>query len=162
MDFMNLNQAAHGDRKYDFIGACFRKLRKVIAGFWQDEEVQGRIGSWMKAAVGMAVSKFIKGYKRLLFGAIIAYLAMNQRTAVIFLVIQPRPLADTLQNRHNGFSPLRQGVLHPGRNFTVGFPRHNLGGDQLLQRRRQNGVRDVPHLFAQLAVPLTMKFVSDS
>ncbi len=60
MDFMNLNQAAHGDREHGFIGARLRKSRKVIAGFWQDEEVQARIGSWMKAAVGVAVSKSMK------------------------------------------------------------------------------------------------------
>ncbi len=60
MDFMNLNQAAHGDREHGFIGARLRKPRKVIAGFWQDEEVQARIGSWMKAAVGVAVSKSMK------------------------------------------------------------------------------------------------------
>ena len=60
MDFTNLNQAAHGDREHGFIGARLRKPRKVIAGFWQDEEVQARIGSWMKAAVGVAVSKSMK------------------------------------------------------------------------------------------------------
>ena len=60
MDFMNLNQAAHGDREHGFIGARLRKPRKVIAGFWQDEAVQQRIGSWMKAAVGVAVSKSMK------------------------------------------------------------------------------------------------------
>ena len=60
MDFMNLNQAAHGDREHGFIGARLRRPRKVIAGFWQDEDVQRRIGSWMKAAVGVAVSKSMK------------------------------------------------------------------------------------------------------
>ena len=60
MDFMNLNQAAHGDREHGFIGARLRKPRKVIAGYWQDEDVQSRIGSWMKAAIGVAVSKGMK------------------------------------------------------------------------------------------------------
>ena len=60
MDFMNLNQAAHGDREHGFIGARLRRPRKVIAGFWQDEDVRARIGSWMKAAVGAAVSKSMK------------------------------------------------------------------------------------------------------
>nr|WP_325229693.1 L-arabinose isomerase [uncultured Oscillibacter sp.] len=60
MDFMNLNQAAHGDREHGFIGARLRKPRKVIAGFWQDGDVQTRIGSWMKAAVGVSVSKSMK------------------------------------------------------------------------------------------------------
>ena len=60
MDFMNLNQAAHGDREHGFIAARLRMPRKVIAGYWQDEAVLGRIGSWMKAAVGVAVSKSMK------------------------------------------------------------------------------------------------------
>ena len=60
MDFMNLNQAAHGDREHGFIGARLRKPRKIIAGYWQDEDVQARIGSWMKAAIGVAVSKDMK------------------------------------------------------------------------------------------------------
>ena len=60
MDFMNLNQAAHGDREHGFIGARLRKPRKVIAGYWQDPDVHKRIGDWMKAAVGVAVSKDMK------------------------------------------------------------------------------------------------------
>ena len=60
MDFMNLNQAAHGDREHGFIGARLRSARKVIAGYWQDDEVLERIGSWMKAAVGAAFSKKLK------------------------------------------------------------------------------------------------------
>ena len=60
MDFMNLNQAAHGDREHGFIGARLRSQRKVIAGYWRDEPVQARLGSWMKAAVGAAVSKNMK------------------------------------------------------------------------------------------------------
>ena len=60
MDFMNLNQAAHGDREHGFIGARLRKPRKVIAGYWKDERVRKRISDWMKAAVGAAVSKSMK------------------------------------------------------------------------------------------------------
>ena len=60
MDFMNLNQAAHGDREHGFIGARLRKPRKVIAGYWKEEAVQKRIGDWMKAAVGAAVSREMK------------------------------------------------------------------------------------------------------
>ena len=60
MDFMNLNQAAHGDREHGFIAARLRMPRKVIAGYWKDESVQKRIGSWMRAAVGVAFSKGLK------------------------------------------------------------------------------------------------------
>lgn len=51
MDFMNLNQSAHGDREYGFIGARMKIERKVIVGHWEDPEVRERIGSWMRVAV---------------------------------------------------------------------------------------------------------------
>ena len=60
MDFMNLNQAAHGDREHGFIGARLRKTRKVIAGHWQDADVVARLGSWMRVAVGVAFSRSLK------------------------------------------------------------------------------------------------------
>ncbi len=50
MDFMNLNQAAHGDREAGFIHTRLRLGRKVVAGHWSDSEVQQRIGAWMRAA----------------------------------------------------------------------------------------------------------------
>jgi L-arabinose isomerase len=50
MDFMNLNQSAHGDREHGHIYARMRLPRKVIAGFWQDAEVRRKIGVWMRAA----------------------------------------------------------------------------------------------------------------
>lgn len=51
MDFMNLNQAAHGDREHGFIMTRMRINRKVVVGHWQDKEVQERIGIWTRAAV---------------------------------------------------------------------------------------------------------------
>ncbi len=60
MDFMNLNQAAHGDREHGFISARLRMRRKVIAGYWQDADVLERIGDWMRAAIGVAFSKTLK------------------------------------------------------------------------------------------------------
>ena len=60
MDFMNLNQAAHGDREHGFIAARLCMPRKIIAGHWQDESVQKRIGNWMKVAIGVAVSENMK------------------------------------------------------------------------------------------------------
>ena len=60
MDFMNLNQAAHGDREHGFIAARLRLPRKVIAGYWKDETVQKRLGEWMRAAVGAAFSKSLR------------------------------------------------------------------------------------------------------
>jgi L-arabinose isomerase len=60
MDFMNLNQSAHGDREHGFIGTRMRMPRKVIAGYWQDEDVQSKLGSYMRTAVGAAISKNLK------------------------------------------------------------------------------------------------------
>ncbi|NLK87736.1 MAG: L-arabinose isomerase, partial [Clostridiaceae bacterium] len=60
MDFMNLNQSAHGDREYGFIGARLRLARKVVAGHWEDAEVRRRIGVWMRAACGNAESRVLK------------------------------------------------------------------------------------------------------
>ena len=54
MDFMNLNQAAHGDREFGFIGSRLRLERKVIVGHWQDQEVQKGLGVWARAAAGWA------------------------------------------------------------------------------------------------------------
>jgi L-arabinose isomerase len=50
MDFMNLNQAAHGDREAGFIHTRLRLGRKVVVGHWSDPEVHDRIGAWMRAA----------------------------------------------------------------------------------------------------------------
>lgn len=51
MDFMNLNQAAHGDREYGFIMSRLRLNRKVVVGFWQEAAVQQQLGAWSRAAV---------------------------------------------------------------------------------------------------------------
>jgi L-arabinose isomerase len=50
MDFMNLNQAAHGDREFGFIMSRMRMNRKVIVGHWQDADVQERLSVWARAA----------------------------------------------------------------------------------------------------------------
>jgi len=50
MDFMNMNQAAHGDREHGFIMSRLRLNRKVVVGFWQDAPVQARLGAWARAA----------------------------------------------------------------------------------------------------------------
>jgi L-arabinose isomerase len=50
MDFMNLNQSAHGDREHGFVMSRMRIDRKVVVGHWQEDEVQERIGIWSRAA----------------------------------------------------------------------------------------------------------------
>lgn len=52
MDFMNLNQSAHGDREFGFIMSRMRLNRKVVVGHWQDGNVHERIAAWMRAAAG--------------------------------------------------------------------------------------------------------------
>ncbi|HZB14732.1 MAG TPA: L-arabinose isomerase [Chryseolinea sp.] len=52
MDFMNLNQSAHGDREFGFILSRMRLNRKVVVGHWQDKNVQQRMEAWMRAASG--------------------------------------------------------------------------------------------------------------
>lgn len=57
MDFMNLNQSAHGDREHGFIASRMRLKRKVVAGYWKDEAFQNKMECWMRAAVGAAESR---------------------------------------------------------------------------------------------------------
>jgi L-arabinose isomerase len=52
MDFMNLNQAAHGDREFGFIMSRMRLNRKVVVGHWQDPDVQAQLATWIRAACG--------------------------------------------------------------------------------------------------------------
>ena len=54
MDFMNLNQAAHGDREFGFICSRLRLSRKVVVGHYEDEEVHARLETWMRAACAWA------------------------------------------------------------------------------------------------------------
>ncbi len=60
MDFMNLNQAAHGDREFGFICTRMGKPRKVVVGHWQEAEVQDRIAAWMRAAAGFRELRGLK------------------------------------------------------------------------------------------------------
>lgn len=52
MDFMNLNQSAHGDREFGFMMTRMRKKRKVVVGHWQDERVQRQLGVWSRVVLG--------------------------------------------------------------------------------------------------------------
>ncbi|PWG81432.1 L-arabinose isomerase, partial [Pararcticibacter amylolyticus] len=52
MDFMNLNQSAHGDREFGFIMSRLRIERKVVVGHWKDTGVLEEINAWTRAAAG--------------------------------------------------------------------------------------------------------------
>jgi len=64
MDFMNLNQSAHGDREFGHIVSRMRRPVKVVAGYWQDAPVRGRLAVWMRVAAawadaqGMRIGRF--------------------------------------------------------------------------------------------------------
>ncbi|MDR0973755.1 MAG: L-arabinose isomerase, partial [Prevotellaceae bacterium] len=54
MDFMNLNQSAHGDREFGHITARMRRPRKVVVGYWKEAAVQDRLAVWMRVAAAWA------------------------------------------------------------------------------------------------------------
>ena len=60
MDFMNENQAAHGDREYGHMVTRMRIPRKVVVGHWTDPEVQEKIASWQRTAIGIIESSHIR------------------------------------------------------------------------------------------------------
>ena len=75
MDFMNLNQAAHGDREAGFIHTRLRLSRKVVVGHWSDVEVQDRIAAWSRAAAGWAD---LQGAKFVRFGDNMRHVAVTE------------------------------------------------------------------------------------
>ena len=60
MDFMNLNQAAHGDREFAHIESRLGLARKTVAGHWQDARVLEKIGTWSRAACGLHEAKHLR------------------------------------------------------------------------------------------------------
>jgi L-arabinose isomerase len=60
MDFMNLNQSAHGDREFGFIGAKMRLQRKVVVGFWHDAAVHEELAAWTRAACAWHDAQHLK------------------------------------------------------------------------------------------------------
>ncbi len=60
MDYMNLNQSAHGDREHGFILSRMRIPQKALAGYWKDETLLSRIGAWMRAAAGVAEGRKLR------------------------------------------------------------------------------------------------------
>jgi L-arabinose isomerase len=60
MDFMNLNQSAHGDREFGFLCARLRLNRKVVVGHWQEVSVRQRLAAWLRAAAAWHDSQGLK------------------------------------------------------------------------------------------------------
>jgi L-arabinose isomerase len=75
MDFMNLNQSAHGDREFGFMMSRMRMNRKVVVGFWQDEKVLKQIDNWVRAA---AAWQDWQGARFVRFGDNMRYVAVTE------------------------------------------------------------------------------------
>jgi L-arabinose isomerase len=75
MDFMNLNQSAHGDREAGFIMSRMRIERKVVVGHWKDEKVQQQMDTWIRAAAGW---HDWQGAKFVRFGDNMRYVAVTE------------------------------------------------------------------------------------
>ncbi len=60
MDFMNLNQSAHGDREFGYICSRLRLDRKVVVGHWQDKDALSSIGAWTRAALATHDARSLK------------------------------------------------------------------------------------------------------
>ncbi|PYY17476.1 MAG: L-arabinose isomerase [Acidobacteria bacterium] len=60
MEFMNLNQSAHGDREFGYIASRMRLNRKVVVGFWQDENIREELTTWLRAASAWHDAQILK------------------------------------------------------------------------------------------------------
>ena len=60
MDFMNLNQSAHGDIEFGHICTRMRIARKVVTGYWKNPDVQKKIAVWARVAAGVADAKSVR------------------------------------------------------------------------------------------------------
>jgi L-arabinose isomerase len=74
MDFMNLNQSAHGDREFGFVVARLRLDHKIVVGHWQDADVVDELGSWSRVACAVAESRRLK---------IVRFGGMNMREVAV-------------------------------------------------------------------------------
>jgi len=74
MDFMNLNQSAHGDREFGFVAARLRLERKIVVGHWQDSDVIAELESWSRVARAAAESRNLK---------IVRFGGMNMREVAV-------------------------------------------------------------------------------
>lgn len=60
MDFININQSAHGDREFAYMLARMQKEHQIVVGHWSIPETQSKLGQWMRTAVGIVESENIK------------------------------------------------------------------------------------------------------
>jgi L-arabinose isomerase len=74
MDFMNLNQSAHGDREFGFVAARLRLERKIVVGHWQDSDVLDELAGWSQVAAAVVESRTLK---------IVRFGGMNMREVAV-------------------------------------------------------------------------------
>ena len=74
MDFMNLNQSAHGDREFGFVVARLRLEHKIVVGHWQDSDVIAELEGWSRVACAVAESRRLK---------IVRFGGMNMREVAV-------------------------------------------------------------------------------
>jgi L-arabinose isomerase len=74
MDFMNLNQSAHGDREFGFITSRLRLNNKIVVGHWQDADVVADLEAWSRVACAVAESRNLK---------IVRFGGMNMREVAV-------------------------------------------------------------------------------
>jgi len=130
MDFMNLNQAAHGDREFGFVQTRLGVSRKTVAGHVSDPEVTGRIGTWTRAAAGraemstmrlarfgdnmrdVAVTEGDKIEAELRFGVSVNTYGINDLVAVVDAVENPRvdELVKDYEDLYDVADELRRGA----------------------------------------------------
>ncbi len=79
MDFMNLNQSAHGDREFGFMMSRMRMNRKVVVGHWQQEDVIEKISVWARVSVARYE---MQGMKVVRFGDNMRYVAVTDGNKV--------------------------------------------------------------------------------
>src|ERR1700744_2979113 len=75
MDFMNLNQAAHGDREFGYIQTRLGIARKTVAGHVSDPRVTASVATWARAAAGWAATRALKLAR---FGDNMRYVAVTE------------------------------------------------------------------------------------
>jgi len=160
MDFMNLNQAAHGDREFGFIVSRMRKNRKVVVGHWQDTEVLAQINAWTRAAAGwfdwqgakfvrfgdnmrfVAVTDGDKVEAELKFGFSVNTHGIGDLVAVINAV--PDNAIDALINEYEATYTMAADLLKGGKNHSSVYEaaRIELGIRTFLEKGGYKGFSD--------------------
>ncbi|MFD1848606.1 L-arabinose isomerase [Oceanobacillus bengalensis] len=177
MDFMNLNQSAHGDREFGFMVTRLKVPRKVVVGYWQDTETNSKISGWMQTAVAftegtnvrvarfgdnmrnVAVTDGDKVEAQIKFGWTVDYYGIGDLASEIALISEEE--VDKLYDTYNELYELPIEANEPGnvRNSIRGQARIELGLKSFLSKGNYNafttnfedlyGIEQLPGLAVQ-------------